>query len=35
MVGHIRNLKIGEVDQSNFSIEGYEVMEMPMMPFGK
>ena len=35
MVGHIRNLKLGEVDQSNFSIEGYEVMEMPMMPFGK
>lgn len=35
VVGHIRNLKIGEVDNSNFSLDGYEVMEMPMMPFGK
>lgn len=35
VVGHIRNLKIGEVDNSNFSLDGYEVMEMPMMPFGR
>jgi len=35
MVGHIRNLKIGDVDQSNFSLDGYEVMEMPMLPFGR
>lgn len=33
MVCYIRDLRIGEVDQKLFSLEGYEVMEMPS--FGK
>lgn len=35
MVGNIRNLKLGPVDESAFSIADYEVMEMPMLPFGR
>jgi hypothetical protein len=29
IVGYTRNLKVGEVDPSVFSLDGYEVMEMP------
>lgn len=32
VVCYIRDLKMGSVDAAAFSLKGYEVMEMPMMP---
>ncbi len=35
MTSRIKDLKMGSVDAANFSLDGYQVMELPMMPFGR
>ena len=34
VVVHTRDLKVGSVDEKIFSLQGYDVMEMPVMNFG-
>ncbi len=35
VICHIRDVKQGDVDEKAFSMEGYQVMEMPSLPMGR